>query len=233
MTITKTRILCANNAFHAITHDDTTGATTTACPAAEEHAARFAALIRLGHQPTEVPGCTAFLALLRHGLPALVAADLDADIADPPTSRSSWESLYVRFETNSVVVAERERLVAEARRHVSAENELAFQALRKTRYRSDFAVAELREETCFRRPEKLVGHVVAYYREDGWCVPLQVGWTENVHAAGVSVVDGKFVVGLDIDCPGFVYAIDVVEDTARYEVQRFALINGQLGKVAA
>ena len=90
------------------------------------------------------------------------------------------------------------------------------------------------------RPESLVafipdaedlcpGQIVAETSQSAWHVPLQKGWLESVGKAK-PVIDGRFLVGMPQDRPGFVFAIEREDDDV-IRVREFAVVNGKLGKV--
>lgn len=225
----KTVILCmASEPRHVIDVADNGDIDCTCGSEAVASAARLAALIRLGRPHDAGPGCVSFIALYEHGLQSMI----------DHKSFGAWRRLYMRYETNKLVIAKMDRIYRDRERALAPTYAAARQALRKTAVRRDFSKADLDELTTFHgdtAESELLGYEIAGCREDSWEIPLQKGWLESVHDAGIAVVSGRFVCGVNTQRPGFVYAITKDEDGVGYTVGEFFLNSRtkQLGKVAA
>jgi len=201
----KTRILCASHhTNHTVEfHGDGT-AVSSGCEDVEEQALRLSALARLRKKPLPDGGCVALVALIKYGIPQF----LGKPRIGPGIEMGAWKPLYERYKTNKLVVAamdatRRERDKGHAKMFTAARK-----ALRKTGYRPGWSKADIDEATTFLPDfEMEEGTLVAVGEHDHFSVPLQEGWLENVVAAGIAVVSGKLVVGIDTDNPRHVFAI--------------------------
>jgi hypothetical protein len=195
--------LCAEaSAYHTITFHDDGSVTSTGCDDIETQALRYSAMARLTKRQVTNSGCAAFVALIKHGIPIFL--NQSGDTPD----LGAWKSVYVRYETNKLVVA----VMDETRRKRDKEFAPAFaaarKALRKTRYRPKWTKADLDAATSFLPNHDMEeGTLVAIGEHDHFTVPLQADWLETVAKAGIAVVSGKFVCGVDPENPRRVYAI--------------------------
>lgn len=193
----------------------------TACThALDERLTKLGGLARLGAPIEDIKGCLGLALLVKYGLPSIFGSGGVGE----ELRLGHWRQLYIRYESHSLVtntISALRRAAHEQYADLFALARLDLLRLRQA-YRVDLPRNELRSTTRF-VPEtpswQLNGFVVADYSADRWTVPLQRGWEQSVHAAGLSVIADHFVVGVSEETPGIVFAI--TNENGRYVVREF------------
>jgi hypothetical protein len=225
-----TTILCTDTAthprHHVVIYDDGTAACDCG-EAAIEQARLLGAAVKLGRANLVRRSCTGLIAFATVGLPHLVASR-----ASERGEWGAWKPAWDAYCTNALVHQVYVDLVHKRDAEHAETLKVARRALVSCgRYRDGMSKRDFADEVCFvPNSEVKVGDFVALYASDAWKVPLQADWLESVGKAK-PVIDGRFVVGVNVAHPGFVYAIDGTNDSG-FEVCEFAVVNGKLGKVA-
>lgn len=192
----KTRILCRqSHTFHTVTFHADGSVTSSGCENVERRAAVLNASARLGGTfPADVPDCVGLVGLVRHGIPHLLNT---LPNGDGYIDQGAWRDLYTRFCNIKLV----EATMAETRRKRDGAHKETLAAARtqlnscKGYGRKFFG--HMAEKTQFVQDRPMLDHGhVATSIEAIWTIPLQSSWLENVHKAGISVLDGRFVCGI-------------------------------------
>jgi len=220
----KSRILCGHH-YHTVEfHDDGTVTSTGArgkagCGDITSASRGLGATIMLGRQ-TQQGGCAALAALVNHGIPHFLLRDPGAD---GYLTLAGWDRIYMRFESNKVV----EETMAETRRKRDAAHVDTFSQARKAfskcKYHEVYDVKLDQKLQFMPEAHMAEGKIVALGLNSVWTVPLQKGWVESISKAGISVVGGKLICGIDENNPRRVWAIDQEPHGASYSVQAFEL----------
>jgi len=199
----QTTVTCAeSHESHTITFHDDGSVTSTGCEDIETQALRYAAMARLSKRQVTTSGCAALVALVQHGIPTFL------NQPGPTPDLGAWKNVYVRYETNKLVAAAMDETRRKRDKEFAEAFKAARKALRKTRYRPKWSKADLDEATSFLPNHDMEeGILVAVGEHDHFSVPLQADWLEAVAKAGISVVSGRFVCGIDPDNPRRVFAI--------------------------
>jgi len=218
---TKTTILCSNRRVrHTVTRHEDGTLTSTGCVDLNEQAARYGILARLRSQPLPEMGCVALAALVRCGLPQM----LQQKRSDNKIEYGAWKNIYIRYESNSIVKAAADEVRRERDDKHGETFKHARKALRQADYRGGWSKVDIDENTCFVPNSSMDdGLLVAVGQHDEFTIPLQEGWLDSVQKAGIAVVSGKFVCGIDIDNPRQVFAIGKAE-TGLYVLRRYDLV---------
>lgn len=217
----RTSILCAeHHERHTVTfHPDGT-VTSSGCDDVALRAKRLASVARLRRKPIPSGGCVALVALVQHGIPQLLSQNTFDSLVD----LGAWKDVYIRYETNKVVQAAADDVKRKRDAgHGDALTE-ARKAMRRTTYRRGWPKADIDECTSFLCDRRIKpGELVAVGPHDHFNVPLQSDWLETVAKAGIAVVSGKLVCGVDSDDPRRVYAVGKNPKTDFFEVRAYEL----------
>jgi len=234
----KTRVLCTDVPQHAF-HEVRLIVAPDGQPPSEdkfecdcgasaiEEGARLGTAVSLGAANVLRRSCAGLVAFLTVGIPQCVKRR-----ADKTGEWGGWKDAWVAYQTNALVQQRFGDLIHERDKDSSETTAAVTKALCScVRYRDGMTVSDFRQEVCVRDDlDPRVGMSVALFSSDSWQVPIQHGWMENVGRCK-PVIDGRFLVGIVKDEPGFVLAIDGTNDTG-FVVEKFAVINGKLGKIA-
>lgn len=109
-----------------------------------------------------------------------------------------WLDLYIRYETHGVTT---EAIHAHFRRTSHPDTELLLQTIARCRGRRDLDADELLQCTQFLWNEQLIHEGFLVGDDDYWRVPISADWKRKVFDAGLSTIDGCFVVAIDESGP--------------------------------
>jgi len=203
----KTTILCAeSHERHTVEfHEDGT-ATSSGCDEVEVRALRYSAMARLSKRQVTSSGCAGLVALVKYGIPHFL--NHAPTKADGSLDLGAWRNTYTRYETNKLVTAAMDETRRKRDKRFAPMFAAVRKALRRTGYRPGWSKGDLDDTTSFLPNHDMEeGTLVAVGEHDHFSVPLQSGWMETVAKAGIAVVSGRLVCGVDPDDPRRVFAI--------------------------